>query len=207
VLKLLLFLLPLGLDTFAVPAALGRAQLRLSVMLSSFEMVMPIVGVPLERGRVHRKCRLFTSRLRGAGTGMPRPMTDTVEPVVLRLVMPAIPEIIGAARHAVRSHLERFGIESVGVVEVALSEAVTNAVVHGYPTGRPGEIEVAVSVESDAVEVVICDDGVGPPDPDHEVAGLGSALMEGLADCVERFGEPGAGTTVRMRFERELPPS
>jgi anti-sigma regulatory factor (Ser/Thr protein kinase) len=139
---------------------------------------------------------------------MSRPMTGTADPVVLRLVMPAEREIIRVARHAVRSHLERFGIESVGVVEVALAEAMTNAVVHGYPTGRPGEIEVVVTVESDAVEVVVCDDGVGAaPDPDHGAAGIGSALMEGLADHVERSAEPGAGTTVRMRFGREISPT
>ena len=50
-LKLLLFVVPLGLDTFAVAASLGaaridaRARLRLSVVLAAFEMVMPIVGV------------------------------------------------------------------------------------------------------------------------------------------------------------------
>lgn len=129
-------------------------------------------------------------------------MNSGSEPVVLRLVMPAVPEIVTASRHTVREHLERFGIESAGAVEDALSEAVTNGVVHGYPSGRPGEIEIVVNVEEDAVEVIVCDDGVGPAaNPEQEVAGVGSILMEGLADCVERFGEPGAGTTVRMRFE------
>jgi putative Mn2+ efflux pump MntP len=51
VLKLILFVLPLGLDTFAVSAALGigglpsRARLRVSVLMSSFEMAMPVVGL------------------------------------------------------------------------------------------------------------------------------------------------------------------
>ena len=50
-LKLLLFVLPLGLDTFAVAAALGmrglpsRERLRVSILMSSFEMAMPIVGL------------------------------------------------------------------------------------------------------------------------------------------------------------------
>jgi putative Mn2+ efflux pump MntP len=53
VLKLILFVLPLGLDTFAVSAALGmrglpsRERLRVSVLMSSFEMAMPIVGLLL----------------------------------------------------------------------------------------------------------------------------------------------------------------
>ena len=55
-LKLVLFVLPLGLDTFAVSAALGasgarkRERLRISLLLSGFEMAMPIVGLLLGRG-------------------------------------------------------------------------------------------------------------------------------------------------------------
>jgi manganese efflux pump family protein len=51
VLKLMLFVLPLGLDTFAVSAALGmrslppRARLRVSLLMTSFEMAMPVVGL------------------------------------------------------------------------------------------------------------------------------------------------------------------
>lgn len=51
VLKLILFVLPLGLDTFAVAAALGmrglprRQRLRVSLLMSGFEMAMPVVGV------------------------------------------------------------------------------------------------------------------------------------------------------------------
>jgi putative Mn2+ efflux pump MntP len=51
VLELILFVLPLGLDTFAVAAALGmrglppRARLRVSLLMSSFEMAMPVVGL------------------------------------------------------------------------------------------------------------------------------------------------------------------
>ena len=55
-LRLLLFVLPLGLDTFAVSAALGlrglprEQRLRVSLVMSSFEMVMPVVGLLLGRG-------------------------------------------------------------------------------------------------------------------------------------------------------------
>ena len=54
-LKLILFVLPLGLDTFAVSAALGmrglptRQRFRISLLMSAFEMVMPIVGLLLGR--------------------------------------------------------------------------------------------------------------------------------------------------------------
>ncbi len=52
-LKLLLFILPLGLDTFAVSTALGlrglpaRERLKASLLMSSFEMAMPVVGLLL----------------------------------------------------------------------------------------------------------------------------------------------------------------
>lgn len=55
-LKLILFVLPLGLDTFAVSAALGirrlprRERLSLSLLMSGFEMAMPVLGLLLGRG-------------------------------------------------------------------------------------------------------------------------------------------------------------
>jgi putative Mn2+ efflux pump MntP len=55
-LRLILFVLPLSLDTFAVSAALGAGgarkheRLRMSLLLSGFEMAMPIVGLLLGRG-------------------------------------------------------------------------------------------------------------------------------------------------------------
>src|SRR3954463_9383981 len=55
-LKLLLFVLPLGLDTFAVSAALGasgipkRERLRISLLLSGFEIAMPVIGLLLGQG-------------------------------------------------------------------------------------------------------------------------------------------------------------
>jgi manganese efflux pump family protein len=56
VLKLILFVLPLGLDTFAVSAALGVGglpklqRLKISLLLSTFEMVMPLVGLVVGQG-------------------------------------------------------------------------------------------------------------------------------------------------------------
>jgi putative Mn2+ efflux pump MntP len=58
-LKLFLFVLPLGLDTFAVAAALGmrglpaRRRLRVSLLMSAFEMGMPVVGLLLGRSLGH----------------------------------------------------------------------------------------------------------------------------------------------------------
>jgi putative Mn2+ efflux pump MntP len=59
VLNLILFVLPLGLDTFAVSAALGmrglssRERLRVSLLMSGFEMAMPVVGLLLGHALGH----------------------------------------------------------------------------------------------------------------------------------------------------------
>jgi len=60
VLKLILFVLPLGLDTFAISAALGmggglpkRQRLRVSILMSGFEMAMPVVGLLLGHALGH----------------------------------------------------------------------------------------------------------------------------------------------------------
>jgi putative Mn2+ efflux pump MntP len=59
VLKLILFVLPLGLDTFAVSAALGmhglptRQRLRVSLLMSAFEMTMPVLGLLLGNALGH----------------------------------------------------------------------------------------------------------------------------------------------------------
>jgi putative Mn2+ efflux pump MntP len=59
VFKLILFVLPLGLDTFTVAAALGmrglppRQRLRVSVLMSSFEMAMPVAGLLLGHALGH----------------------------------------------------------------------------------------------------------------------------------------------------------
>jgi putative Mn2+ efflux pump MntP len=57
--RLILFVLPLGLDTFAVSAALGmrgvpsRQRLRVSLVMAGFEMAMPLVGLLLGRALAH----------------------------------------------------------------------------------------------------------------------------------------------------------
>jgi anti-sigma regulatory factor (Ser/Thr protein kinase) len=147
-------------------------------------------------------------RFDGCGKGTPLPVTDTstADVLPLRLIVPAVPEVVPHVRHQIRRHLQRFGIEAVGAVEAAVAEAVGNAVLHAYRDDPgDGEVEVLVSVEPDSVEVVVRDDGVGPlPHPEHPGAGYGVKLMKSLADRFEFDGSVGAGTTVRLGFTRPL---
>jgi stage II sporulation protein AB (anti-sigma F factor) len=113
--------------------------------------------------------------------------------------LPAVPASVPQLRHGVRAALEPTGVETANV-ELAVSEAVSNAVRHGYRE-HTGAVEVELFLDDAAVEVVVRDHGVGPlPHPGSEGAGMGLVLMRSLADRFELEGEPGGGTTVRMEF-------
>jgi anti-sigma regulatory factor (Ser/Thr protein kinase) len=123
---------------------------------------------------------------------------------LLVLNVKAVPEVLPVTRHKVREHLERHGIEAPAV-ELALAEAVGNVVLHAYPDTDPGEVEVVVIVDDDAVEVVVRHSGIGlEPNPQLQRAGFGVLLMEALADRFEFDAVPGIGTTVRMEFDLPL---
>lgn len=127
-------------------------------------------------------------------------MAETPDPL-LRLIVPAVPEAVADVRHRVRAHLQAFGIQAAGAVELAVAEAVGNAALHAYVGDPSGEVEVAVNVGENKVEVVVHDDGIGPsPNPQHRGGRYGVVLMEALSDSFELDGAPGTGTTVRMEF-------
>ncbi len=114
--------------------------------------------------------------------------------------LPAVPASATEARHRVRAVLESTAID-LTAVELAVSEAVTNVVRHGYRDGLAGSVDIELAASDNSVDVVISDAGVGPLlHPDSEGAGLGLMIMRSLADTFEFEGEPGAGTTVRMSF-------
>ena len=116
------------------------------------------------------------------------------------------------ARVAVAVFLSRMDptLEEIEDVKTAVSEAVTNAVIHGYQGGE-GTITLEVSVEEDVLTVLVQDEGVGIRDvakamepmyttaPDGERSGMGFSFMEAFMDQVEVVSAPGSGTTVTMR--------
>ena len=103
-------------------------------------------------------------------------------------------------------------LEEVADIRTAVSEAVTNAIIHGYPDGEEAHTVVvrAVLLE-DTVELWITDEGVGIEDvkqameplytsrPELERSGMGFMFMEAFMDKVEVQSSPGVGTTVYMR--------
>ena len=117
------------------------------------------------------------------------------------------------ARVVVASFMTRINptLEEVADVKTAVSEAVTNAIVHGYDEGEGRIIIKAVTdVEERTLEVWITDRGKGIEDikkamePMYtsrpgERSGMGFSFMEAFMDQVEVVSAPGKGTTVTMR--------
>lgn len=117
----------------------------------------------------------------------------------------------GFARIAVSAFVSGIdpNIEELTDIKTAVSEAVTNAVVHGYGESE-GKIYITVNIyEKGFVRIKIRDKGVGIEDVEKameplfttvggERAGLGFAVMESFMDKVRVKSEPGKGTTVVM---------
>lgn len=123
----------------------------------------------------------------------------------------ALPEAVGSTRRAASDFLLAQGIPApvVDDVRLAVSEALTNVVVHAYRgSDGPGTITVSVSVHRAAglAEVTVADDGGGlAPRDDSPGLGLGMPLIEQLAQAVAYAAPAGGGTEVRMRFRFAAP--
>ena len=101
-------------------------------------------------------------------------------------------------------------VEELCDIKTAVSEAVTNCIVHAYPD-RIGEIYIAASLsESNLVTIKVRDHGCGiadvqkameplfTTDPDNERSGMGFAIMESFMDNLSVKSQPGRGTKVVM---------
>jgi anti-sigma regulatory factor (Ser/Thr protein kinase) len=89
-------------------------------------------------------------------------------------------------------------------VALAVSEAVSNVVLHAYRDGQPGTLRVVVCVRPTELVVVVRDYGCGMrPHPESPGAGLGLSIIGAAASAmdVER-PDDGGGTRIRLRFRR-----
>ena len=101
-------------------------------------------------------------------------------------------------------------LEELGDIRTAVSEAVTNCIVHAYPDGL-GTITLRCRILKDnLLDIVIKDKGVGIQDLElarkaafttggSERSGMGFTIMESFMTSLEVQSEPGKGTTVHMR--------
>ncbi len=100
-------------------------------------------------------------------------------------------------------------LEEIADIKTAVSEAVTNAIIHGYE-GKEGRIKIRCQVKGNNLHIEIRDDGVGIADieqakeplyttrPEWERSGMGFTFMETFMDALQVESSPGAGTTIKM---------
>jgi stage II sporulation protein AB (anti-sigma F factor) len=115
------------------------------------------------------------------------------------------------ARVAVASFVSQLDptVEELTDIKTVVSEAVTNAVIHGYEE-RDGIIRIRTEIDGERVSITISDQGVGISDvnlarqplytskPELERSGMGFTIMENFMDEVIIHSKPGHGTTVHM---------
>ena len=101
------------------------------------------------------------------------------------------------------------GLDELTDIKTAVSEAVTNAIIHGYEN-KAGEVRLNFSLKGKSVTIEVSDDGEGIEDvcmareplytskPEQERSGMGFTVMESFMDSVMVTSEKGKGTTVVM---------
>ena len=122
----------------------------------------------------------------------------------IRLTMDSLSQNEEFARVVAAVFMSRLNptLEEIDDVKTAVSEAVTNAVIHGYGS-RGGVIGMDITADTDGSILTVCieDQGVGIPDVKTamEPSGMGFSFMEAFMDEVEVQSEPGKGTLVSMK--------
>lgn len=117
----------------------------------------------------------------------------------------------GFARVAVAAFCTQLNptLEEVADIKTALSEAITNAIIHGY-RGEVHKIRLECALRKRCLWIAVKDQGRGIEDiqkameplfttrPDLDRSGMGFAFMEAFMDELQVESTPGEGTTVRM---------
>lgn len=132
----------------------------------------------------------------------------------MRLEFAAVSDNESFARMAVSAFIAPLNptLEELSDVKTAVSEAVTNAIIHGY--GNRGSVmdrvQMNCELKGGILKVEVIDRGVGIEDvdramqplftsrPEWERSGMGFAFMEAFMDDLEVVSEPEQGTLVRM---------
>lgn len=139
-------------------------------------------------------------------------MLEENRPEVLRMEIESLSWNEEFARVVVSVFMARMNptLEELDDVKTAVSEAVTNAVIHGYQ-GNGGIIYLEVKILGQELTVTVKDTGIGIPnipqamepmfttDPEGERSGMGFSFMEAFMDEVSVESEPDKGTVVTMK--------
>ncbi|MDT8716503.1 anti-sigma F factor [Clostridium sp. 19966] len=117
------------------------------------------------------------------------------------------------ARVAVAAFISQLDptIEEITDIKTAVSEAVTNAIIHGYENSKDKIIEIEAQIEGNVAIVTITDYGIGIENieeamqplytskPDMERSGMGFTVMETFMDSLQVESEKNKGTRVTMK--------
>jgi serine/threonine-protein kinase RsbW len=124
----------------------------------------------------------------------------------LELTLPARPENVAVARHAIGGFADvvQMPDQTLADVKLAVTEACTNVVVHAYPNGD-GPMGLRASVDEGILRVVVVDEGRGIlPRADSPGLGLGLPLIATLAESLELGTGSNEETEVRMSFRLDI---
>ncbi|QYR19965.1 anti-sigma F factor [Paenibacillus sp. sptzw28] len=136
-------------------------------------------------------------------------MNETNE---MKLTFSARSENEAFARVAVAAFISQLDptMEELNDLKTVVSEAVTNAIIHGYDSDPDGIVTIEASINGDMVKLSIKDSGNGIEDldlarqplytskPELERSGMGFTIMENFMDGFEVSSEPGKGTSIAM---------
>ncbi len=175
----------------------------------------PSVAFGVQKAEIHTGLD-FPSRPSGLGGSGSwgrtrlRLVTLNVTLETTELKFPSSIEAVGEAATAVSQYMNRLGItEDVAFgIDMAVREAVTNAVVHGNKLDNTKFVEVTLKQTSEGFEIGVHDQGAGfnpnaVPDPTKDenllkTSGRGIFFMRNFMDQVEWFSGSKGGTEVRM---------
>lgn len=132
----------------------------------------------------------------------------------MRIEFAAVSDNESFARMAVAAFITPLNptLEELSDVKTAVSEAVTNSIIHGYENHNDlrDKVRMNCMLRGDVLEVEITDQGVGIEDvkmameplytsrPELDRSGMGFAFMEAFMDNLEVHSDAGCGTSVRM---------
>ena len=130
----------------------------------------------------------------------------------MKIVFDSRPENEGLARVAVAAFCTQLNptLEEVSDLKTAVSEAVTNCIIHAYE-GKVQKIEVRCRMQGRVIWVDVIDKGIGIENiskamepmfttkPEKDRSGMGFTFMEAFMDEVKVESSPGMGTTVYMK--------
>jgi serine/threonine-protein kinase RsbW len=146
--------------------------------------------------------RADASGMTGALARERRVATDAPD---LEITLPARPENVAVARHAIGGFADVLDVadQTLADVKLAVTEACTNVVVHAYPDGE-GPMRLRATVDDGLLVVVVVDEGRGIlPRADSPGLGLGLPLIATLAESLELGTGVREETEVRMTFRLE----